>query len=698
MCIYNDDSNFNLFRSISYKIQEGDEKGNDLEKNNILKSTNPELTQFQNEIIRYDRKISLPDGIYKYRTNTNYHFKFIGDLNISPDKNQISEKKRTINNIDINNISIFRRKIESNSLYVGFENKYGENSCYINVILHFLYLFPCINEYLIKFYLIKKDSINSNDSNGNITIINNFDFFLFLLGKTLLEYQNVLSNTENKGIIILQTTELRKYLDIISNNIYQFNKVADPVELLTFLLNNINKNNENEVHKYFFINLIEEIQCTGLCQKKIYKKYDKDNFIFHIYIDEIMNYINQNNLQFQNYNKNLFKLSQLISLNYFKNCEKCGNQIKKVLKYNGKEYPIFLLINCIWNNPRQPLKDVIKFLYILPLEDSLEHLFFGNNYNNKHRIIYNLLGMILYSPGLSHYINVIFNIQKNIFVLYNDEKVKQFDSIHEVYKEITIEQINKNQNAYYYPVLLIYYKEIIYDDLNTIQKNIYSFKKYNYLVEECKKIKKRNEIILTDEQKKQNYLEYVKAQMKYEQKNKYNSYFNDNDNNLGSSSLFNANEEINDAINNESSKLFKMIIEEETKDKKDNNINKNNSNFINNKETLEINNNIKKDKEKFTNNIINLEKKYYNNNNKDDIFKNKEFNNNNHININDNENNNNNNFGFKNYQSTEFKNDINKNKDFFFKSIEENNDFEIKRKKRKHKTDSKTRDFFYNII
>jgi len=695
MSIFNDDSNFSLFRSISYQIEDKDEKGNDLDNNYLLKSANPKLTQYQNEISKYDRKISMPDGTYSYRGNENYHFEFIGHLNLSPEKKQISEKKRKINNIDINNISIFRRKIESNSLYVGFENKYGENSCYINVVLHFLYFFPCINEFLIKLYITKKDSINL--SNNNITNVNNYDFFLFLLGKTLFEYQNVLSNSENKGITILHTTELRKYLDIISNNIYQFNKVADPVELLTFLINSINKNNENEVHKYFFINLIEEIQCNGLCQKKEIKKYDKDNFIFHIYVDEIMNYINQNNLQFQNYNKNLFKLSQLISLNYFKNCEKCGNKVKKLLKLSGKDYPIFLLINCIWNNPRQPLKDVIKFFYILPLEDSLDHLFFSANFNYKQKIIYNLLGMILYSPGLSHYISVIFNIQKNIFVLYNDDKVKEFDSIHEVYKEITIEQIKKNLNAFYYPVLLIYYKEIIYDDINTLKKNIYSFKNYNYLIEESKKIKKQNEIILTDEQKKKNYLEYVKAQMKYEQ-NKHNNYFNDNaydnNDNLGCARLYNVNEEIDDEKDNKSNKSFKMIIEEETKDNKDkdkdNNINNSNiiniNNNSNNKETLELNNNMNLEKKDNNNNMMNLENKEYNNNkNYNNIYGH----------------NDNNDFGFKNYPSTHtiinLKNDKNNN-DLIFQSFEDNDHFKVRRKDRRNKTDTKTRDFFYNII
>ena len=94
------------------------------------------------------------------------------------------------------------------------------------------------------------------------------------------------------------------------------------------------------------------------------------------------------------------------------------------------------------------------------MEDNLENLFHCEN--NKKKLTFNLLGMVLYSGALSHYINVMFNIEKNIFVLYNDDKIKELSNIHEVYKEITAEQIKYNHpNAFYYPVLLIYYREII---------------------------------------------------------------------------------------------------------------------------------------------------------------------------------------------------------------------------------------------
>ena len=601
MCYFNDDNNFNLFHSMSCQnpnqndprfISENKktrERERDLDRDFFQKQlSSKDINNFQNEMKKYERIISEPHSNNKY-----FHFNFNGSLNTSYEPKEIAINKSKSSRID--NFYVFKRKINSNSLYVGFENKYGENSCYINVVLHFLYFFPCINEFLIKQYQTNKDTINF--SNNNITNINNIDFFLFLLGRTLLEYQNTLSNLNNKGITILQTSELRKYLDLISND-FKYNNIADPVELLTFILNIINNNNQKEVHQYFFINLVEEVKCSEFCEKNLANKYDKDNFIYYIYVDEIMSYINKNHLYFQKFNHNLFQLSKKTSLNYCNNCEKCGSQILKKIKFNGQEYPTFLLLNCVWNNKKQELKDVTKFLYVLPLEDDLNNLFSCNNKGN-HRIIYNLLGMILYSSTLSHYINVMFNIQKNLFVLYDDDKIKELESIHDVYKEITAEEIKKSK-AFFYPVLLIYYKEMIYDDPYTIKINDYNIQNYNCLVEECKKAKKESNIVLTDEQKRKNYLKYIEAQMKYEQVKGF--YLNDSDN-LGCSSLYKVCEEIEDGKDNKSksSDSLKMVIEEGLKDYNNNN---NNINNISNNNII-INNNNNKNNYNYNINLIN---------------------------------------------------------------------------------------------
>ena len=698
MNYFNDDSNFNLFCSTSYQIHNQNEAKNNSDKKEkdqdlyLNRLSSIDINIFQNEMKKYDRKISVPDDNYKY-----YHFDFNGPLNTSYDQKEVTENKSKSNK-DVCNFSVFKRKIKSNSLYVGFENKYGENSCYINVVLHFLYFFPCINEFLIKLYQTNKDTINF--SNNNITNINNIDFFLFLLGKTLLEYQNAMSNFNNKGITILQTSELRKYLGLISNNFYKYNKIADPVELLTFLLGVINNNNQKEVHQYFFINLIEEIKCSESCEKSFSKKYDKDNFIYHIYIDEIIRYIHENHLHFQNFNHNLFRLSNMITLNDYSNCQKCGKPIRKKLKFNGQDYPTFLLLNCVWSNQKQELKDVIKFLYLLPLEDDLHNLF--SCYNNNKRIIYNLLGMILYSSALSHYICVMFNIEKNIFVLYDDDKIKELESIHDVYKEITVEQIKKSK-AFFYPVLLIYYKEIIYDDLHTMKINEYNIQNYNHLVEECKKAKKESERVLTNEEKRNNYLKYVEAQKKYEQENGNSNYLDDNDK-LGSTSLYKICEEIDDEKGNQSisSNSLKMVIEEESKDNNNNNINNNKNNIknfnINNNSNIINDNNIN-DNNKNDNNNINY--KNSNNNNINNNDNNKNINDNNNMNMEMQEMNTNDNLLEKKINQTICGNNIFDqpfNGDNYCNNYIYNENSFIRRNNTNYGLHRPNRDFFSNII
>jgi len=65
-------------------------------------------------------------------------------------------------------LSIKKSQLLTNYQYVSLENKIGENSCFINVIIHFLYIFPCVNDYLIRKYKkkVEKES-KKNEENNN---------------------------------------------------------------------------------------------------------------------------------------------------------------------------------------------------------------------------------------------------------------------------------------------------------------------------------------------------------------------------------------------------------------------------------------------------------------------------------------------------------------------------------------------------
>ena len=284
---------------------------------------------------------------------------------------------------------------------------------------------------------------------------------MFLLGKTLFEYQKILSNFDDKSITILNTKEFRYNLQEVSNNLYTLNQIGDPVELLIFLLDKINEYNPLEIHNDFFINLIEEIKCD-ICYNNKINKYNENNFIYYINVFEIINNINKRNIPFSEYGYKLFKFSYKFNSCCENKCEYCGNLKNKKIKYIGTNYPKFLLLNCTWEK-KQNINDVLKFLYLLSLEDHLNNLFSIENIKSDESL-YNLLGMILYSSALSHYISVIFNMEKNIFILYEHKF-----------------HILEN------------------DCLNAINSHK----------------------ALTKEQKRQNYLEYVKAQNAYDKKRKF---------------------------------------------------------------------------------------------------------------------------------------------------------------------------------
>ena len=511
-----------------------------------------------------------------------------------------------MNNISNNNnyneyineiLSQKETKLLTNSQYVSFINNIGDNSCYVNVVMHFLYIFPCVNDFLIKKYnekkkekekeekkekekeekkekekeekkekeeekdqkqekegtngqkkdeseKIEKENKTSN-TNNQIKIKNpengkvkkkskeeEYNDFIFNLGKTLNSYQEILATTNSKkNITNLNTLELRKSLSICSDNQFKLNNICDPVEFLIYILELINKENSEEIHLYFHLKLIEEVRCSNFCPFKSNKKYDKDNFIYQIYVEEIFNYIKNQKLNFDDFRENLFMLSYYSLQNEMNFCEKCKSIKNRILICNNENgSPKFLLVNCVWNNAKPELTDVIKFLYFISLIEELENLFICPSKTEKTN--YYLNGIIFYSYTLCHYINVIFNLEKNVFTLYNDDGIIEFDNMNEIYNYITKDQLKKNNKAFFYPVLLVYGKENIYDEKVLLKLKRTNKINYELLLDECDKLIKLNkpkERKLTDEEKKKNYQELLLAQIKYDRENMEKNSFKEND-------------------------------------------------------------------------------------------------------------------------------------------------------------------------
>ena len=539
----------------------------------------------------------------------------------NPDKD--NKSKSDINDLINQMLSQKETKLLTDSQYISFDNFIGDNSCYVNVIMHFLYLFPCVNDFLIKKYQehlkqiekekeIQKEKEKEKETQKeqesekekekekesqketpkdlkkeesepqskkepiiqtpNETITkkpensiksldkkkkkeNDLNNFLFNLGKILNSYQNILSKNDPKNNITnLNTFELRKSLSICSDNKFKLNSISDPVEFLIYILDIINKENSEEIHLYFHLKLIEEVRCINFCPFKSNRKYDKDNFIYQIYVEEIFNYIKNQKLSFDDFRENLFMLSYYSIQNEMNTCQKCNSIKNKILICNNEDgSPKFLLVNCVWNNVKPDLKDVIKFLYFISLIEQLDNLFICPSKNEKSN--YYLNGIIFYSFTLCHYINLIFNLQKNVFTLYNDTGIMEFENMNEVYNYITKGQLKKNNKAYFYPVLLVYGKENIYDEKILLKLKRTNKISYELLLEECDKLvfkvnNKPKEKPLTQEEIDKNMRELYLAQIRYERQrddDELYPYIMNNENGNGSSRKLNI-------INNEPKK------------------------------------------------------------------------------------------------------------------------------------------------
>ena len=604
-------SNYYDFSTFSSLMKD---KGKTINKNIKLKDN--EEPKYKLKLGQEKEKIPLDKNEKKILTQKNNingkKENGIGFID-TPNPDKDNKSKSDINDLINQMLSQKETKLLTDSQYISFDNFIGDNSCYVNVIMHFLYLFPCVNDFLIKKYQehlkqiekekeIQKEKEKEKETQKeqesgkekekesqkdtpidlkneesepqskkepviqtqNETITkkpensiksldkkkkkeNDLNNFLFNLGKILNSYQNILSKNDPKNNITnLNTFELRKSLSICSDNKFKLNSISDPVEFLIYILDIINKENSEEIHLYFHLKLIEEVRCINFCPFKSNRKYDKDNFIYQIYVEEIFNYIKNQKLSFDDFRENLFMLSYYSIQNEMNTCQKCNSIKNKILICNNEDgSPKFLLVNCVWNNVKPDLKDVIKFLYFISLIEQLDNLFICPSKNEKSN--YYLNGIIFYSFTLCHYINLIFNLQKNVFTLYNDTGIMEFENMNEVYNYITKGQLKKNNKAYFYPVLLVYGKENIYDEKILLKLKRTNKISYELLLEECDKLvfkvnNKPKEKPLTQEEIDKNMRELYLAQIRYERQrddDELYPYIMNNENGNGSSRKLN---------------------------------------------------------------------------------------------------------------------------------------------------------------
>ena len=477
-----------------------------------------------------------------------------------------------------NSIAIKKEcKLITKCPYVAFNNNYGDNSCYVNVVLHLLFNITDLHNIFRDIYEIdemekqnpkeknknqdtpkdQNTDINPNNENeitttGNVEQSNNYTipeiYQLFAeIGEILADYEMYLNEANTiTQVTILDTKKLRTRLEKVSNGLFPLNYVADPVELFIFILDNLNINYQTEIHSNFHMELIDKVECRQRCPNSTKNNYDKDNFLYHIYVEELISYIKDNMIKFKNSKGDLFHLSYALYLDEKKECEKCTLLMEKYLICLNS--PKYLSINCVWKNQNPEIRQIVDFLFLLSLEEDINNLFVCQNRTKFTDTNYHLLGIILYSYTLCHYIVLIFNKKQKVFALYNDNSVKEFKTLYDSFPEMLIDNVNlyDNDKAYFYPVMLIYSKEKIYDS-NDIKNNTLDEKQYVTILNKIEENQKLyiQKHTLTEEQKKKNLEELIEKQKAYEQEMK-NKNKQSNNNKKNNSKNIDMNMDIDD--------------------------------------------------------------------------------------------------------------------------------------------------------
>ena len=463
--------------------------------NEPLSIENIEAMRFQKELNEYEKKINE-------KKEDKFHFNFKGEL-VENKSHQLENKNTNADDLSIYCLSDEELKNKcrfyTNNNYVVFENNKGENSCYLNVFLHFLYSCKDISYFLCNLYIIdrqdnhnKTDNDNDNDNdnvnntnehNNNEVIKNNKEEdkhkLLILLGQILFNYNESLKNKKNR-VTVLKTKKFRQFLNNFSKGKFRMNYVADTVDFINYIFEILNEQNKEETEKYFVLKLNEHYVCSQKCNNKKITNYNNDNFIYQIYTEEVFIFLhNNNNIQF--YNK-LFPFSQMSFLKDTIKCSKCGKVMnKKIICDNN---PKILIINCVWNEEMPNLEKVIKLYALIPIKDEFRNLFQISN--KKKKFFYSLTHIILYSSALSHYIIAVYHPISKIFYLIDDNMVIEFQKLADLIASVTANLLRNNEYYYYYPVLLIYSNSEKYDK-ETLDKNQMNEEIYNDLINQCNK-------------------------------------------------------------------------------------------------------------------------------------------------------------------------------------------------------------------
>ena len=463
-----------------------------------------------------------------------------------------------------------------NNVIIPLLNKRKENNCFLNVII----------QNLAHLTIFKNDFLISSDVFTKSKPINE----LYNLIKLYEDEQ--IKNKDNKDTIIepvLSVNNLRVYLNEIFNR-YHKGESGDPMETMNSLFDLIheayckkNRIEEKNVisckclaHKHFFLKLADIQYCPNCNSKKV-QLYDKDCFMYNLFIKDILD-----KLHGKSFNSFKLKLFQKIKENnktFEENKPKipgcyCNEKLKEFYKKTTRlmgPLSTYLIINITFAEEFPSMNDILKTYMLLPVNEKIHNLFsFDKSVINLINFSFYIKGIILY--GIYHYVCALYIKDENRWAIVDDKTIKYIDTYFGL-----IDSLLRNHLI---PVGIIYSKDDN-DSLTESVINTMSISKDEYakLFQFCKDVdKKRN---LKTSEIFQSKVSFDEEKGDYINNNLFYSIFDNN-----------KNEEKNtqDLINN-------IVIPNEKKEE---------NKIIENKEE-------KKDKNIFKGGIFSFKKKYGNN-------------------------------------------------------------------------------------
>ena len=382
-----------------------------------------------------------------------------------------------------------------NNTIIPLLNRTKENNCFLNVIIQSIFN---LGEF-------RKNLLENNPEIGKKSTIGRELYNLF---NSYINEQQKYKDNKKPIEPVLSVNEFRKTLNN-KFNLYQPGESGDPMEAIGYIFDEIHrkycriKGIKKDIedckcpsHQHFFLKLVEIVSCPNCNNKKV-QRFDKDCFMFNIFIKDITNKLHGKN--FNSYKLKLFSKLKEHNETYDNenktkipgcNCNpKMQSLYEKKIKLNGPS-SIYLIINITWAEQFPSMMEILRCYALIPMSEPIENLFtFGEDIKTKINDIFYLKSIILY--GIYHYVCIIYIKDQKRWAITDDKTIKFIYKYNEL-----IDFLLRNHLM---PVGIIYSKDRN-DEISEaeIKSNMLSKEDYTKLYQFCKEVDVRRGLKVSD--------------------------------------------------------------------------------------------------------------------------------------------------------------------------------------------------------